>query len=268
MLASLTTLGIGATPGTLVAANGALLDFGKNISGFGTVNTPNNVATPLINNGHIAGNDPNAPITLSGYVKGVGTMDNVNITGTDAPGFSTAAVNRGSVSYNGTLEIEIGGLSPGSGFDQLNHILGAGVADLGGTLDVLLLGGFNPSFGDTFDIITATAVEDTFDLEMLPTLTSALQWIVDYQSSAVSLLVVLAGDFDFNGEVNGFDFLAWQRGESPNPLSQMDLADWEANYGMVAPLSATSAAVPEPSALLLGALASIGLMLPRRCLTR
>jgi len=57
----------------------------------------------------------------------------------------------------------------------------------------------------------------------------------------------IAGDFDFSGEVNGFDFLKWQRGESPNPLSALDLATWEANYGNVASLSTTSTAVPEPS---------------------
>jgi|GEM_PF-1645102 len=50
------------------------------------------------------------------------------------------------------------------------------------------------------------------------------------------------GDFDGNGEVNGFDFLHWQRDPSVGSL-----ADWEANYGTVAPLSATSGAVPEPS---------------------
>jgi len=65
--------------------------------------------------------------------------------------------------------------------------------------------------------------------------------------SSASLLVALAGDFDIDGDVDGFDFLKWQRGESPNPLSASDLADWETNYGTVAPLSATSTAVPEPA---------------------
>jgi len=50
------------------------------------------------------------------------------------------------------------------------------------------------------------------------------------------------GDFNVDGEVNGFDFLEWQRDPSIGSL-----ADWEANYGTVAPLSANSAAVPEPS---------------------
>lgn len=41
----------------------------------------------------------------------------------------------------------------------------------------------------------------------------------------------LVGDFDEDLATNGADFLAWQRGESPNPLSPADLADWQANYG-------------------------------------
>ena len=41
----------------------------------------------------------------------------------------------------------------------------------------------------------------------------------------------ITGDFDLDGDVDGYNFLKWQRGESPNPLSQSDLADWEANYG-------------------------------------
>jgi hypothetical protein len=55
------------------------------------------------------------------------------------------------------------------------------------------------------------------------------------------------GDFDLDGDVDGFDFLKWQRGESPNPLSPSDLADWEANYDNVASLTASSVAVPEPT---------------------
>lgn len=63
----------------------------------------------------------------------------------------------------------------------------------------------------------------------------------------LSPVQALLADFDIDGDVDGADFLTWQRGESPNPLSQSDLADWEANYGTVAPLTATSTTVPEPA---------------------
>jgi hypothetical protein len=62
------------------------------------------------------------------------------------------------------------------------------------------------------------------------------------------------GDFDGDGDVDGRDFLRWQRGQSPNPGSHSDLALWQANYGTgTGSLSAVSAttAVPEPSTLLL-----------------
>ena len=43
----------------------------------------------------------------------------------------------------------------------------------------------------------------------------------------------LPGDFDSNGVVDGLDFLLWQR---KHPSVFFILADWEANYGNVAPL--------------------------------
>jgi hypothetical protein len=58
------------------------------------------------------------------------------------------------------------------------------------------------------------------------------------------------GDFDGDGDVDGRDFLAWQRGESSNPFSAADFAAWQANYA--APLGALTEAVtqvPEPSFL-------------------
>ncbi len=86
----------------------------------------------------------------------------------------------------------------------------------------------------------------------------ALLGVVDDGDSLSSNTIVsfelsanLSADLDEDGDVDGFDFLAWQRGESPIPFSKSDLTDWEANYGMVAPLSATSAAVPEPGSLAL-----------------
>ena len=59
-----------------------------------------------------------------------------------------------------------------------------------------------------------------------------------------SLSTVLPGDFDGDGDVDGVDFLYWQR----NP-GVGNLVDWQANYG--SPTSSSSKVVPEPSALML-----------------
>ena len=58
------------------------------------------------------------------------------------------------------------------------------------------------------------------------------------------------GDFDGDGDVDGRDFLAWQRGQSPTPLSSNDLLDWQSNYGPGA-VQALATSVPEPCSSLL-----------------
>ena len=60
-----------------------------------------------------------------------------------------------------------------------------------------------------------------------------------------------SGDFDEDGDVDGNDFLVWQRGGSPNPLSPADLALWREQYGMSPSVVAAAQAVPEPHSLLL-----------------
>jgi hypothetical protein len=57
------------------------------------------------------------------------------------------------------------------------------------------------------------------------------------------------GDFDEDGDVDGRDFMQWQRGNSPDPLSASDLADWQSNYGFGSLAAIT--AVPEPNCLAL-----------------
>jgi hypothetical protein len=61
---------------------------------------------------------------------------------------------------------------------------------------------------------------------------SALTQMYQFSLSVAALDITHLGDFDNDGEVDGADFLAWQRGESPAPLSSGDLADWQANYGV------------------------------------
>lgn len=70
------------------------------------------------------------------------------------------------------------------------------------------------------------------------------------------------GDFDGDDDVDGRDFLLWQRGGSPTAFSSGDLMDWQNNYG-AGPLVAFTA-VPEPSSLIFASFCLIGLLTRRR----
>jgi hypothetical protein len=71
------------------------------------------------------------------------------------------------------------------------------------------------------------------------------------------------GDFDDDGDVDGRDFLLWQRGESPDELSLGDLQLWQEQYG-TSGLVAGVNAIPEPAGLVGFVLCGMGAML-RRC---
>ena len=198
-------------------------------------------------------------------MKGVGTLDNVVITGTDAPGFSPATVVRGSVAYDGTLQIEIGGASPGS-FDQINHVLGAGTATLGGTLDIDLLGGFIPTPGSSFQFITAAGgISGTFANVLLPTLPDS-SWHLTYTATNVLLQVGLAGDYNLNGTVDAADYIVWRKtlgqtgfalaadGNTNNQIDADDFNVWRANFGQTAGSgsgASGNATIPEPGTQLM-----------------
>jgi autotransporter-associated beta strand protein len=240
--------GVGGSA-SLAAANGMTLDFGSNLTGFGSVDTPNDPLKPFVNNGHIEGDSGAEPITLIGYVKGVGTMNNVVITGTNAPGFSPATVNYGNVEYAGTLEIELAGLGAGN-FDKIVH---TGIAELGGTLDVALISGFVPALGDTFEILTATGgISGTFDTEVLPALTGNLMLDVVYGANTVSLAALLPGDFNVDGNVDAADYVLWRK----NDGTPQGYDAWRANFGATAGGGSAGdalagATVPEPASAVL-----------------
>lgn len=61
---------------------------------------------------------------------------------------------------------------------------------------------------------------------------------------------LLAGDFDQDGDVDGRDFLLWQRGKG-TIYDETDLADWRANYGQSSFDATQGQRIPEPTAWLL-----------------
>ncbi len=281
------TLGASGTPGALVAANGMTLNSGANLTGHGSIDTPDNALTPFVNNGGLTGDSLAVPLTLPGYVKGTGTFDNVRFAGTFAPGLSPASVNLGSAEYDGQLEIEIGGQTAGSEYDQLNHILGDGLAHLGGTLNVSLINDFMPQAGDTFDIlIAAGGVTGTFASTMLPMLTGDLFWDINYGPNLVELAVaapvtVLPGDFNGDGVVDAADYVAWRQGLGTT-FTQSDYNVWRTHFGASgggsgstvsgelspAGTSPFPAGVPEPATALLALSIAPATALFGRCCRR
>ena len=179
VLGSLTVLGSGGMSGTLTAANGFLLEEGKNLTGQGTVNGE------FHNDGHVFGGGTG--VVFNDLVTGIGTASNVTYNGGFSPGHSPAEValsNTANLSASNTLFIELGGLTPGGQFDRLAS---TGTVNVDGTLDVSFINGFVPANGDSFEIIGASAVNGTFDTVNLPTLPLGLEWNVVYAADSVTL---------------------------------------------------------------------------------
>ena len=266
VLGSLTTLGEGVNPGTLVAANGAVIEFGKNLTGYGTVDTPDDAARPLVSNGSIAGESETNRITLSGYVKGVGTCTNVTFAGTYSPGFSPAEVTLGSIEFaeTSTLVIELGGTTAGSEYDLLNA---SGSVELDGVLDVVLIDGFVPELGDTFQVMTFPSVSGDFAQYQGLAVGSGLYLRPSLSSSSLILSLCQPGDLNGDGFVGGADLdivrSFWGQTVTPGNLlhgdpsgdgfvAGDDLDEVRAHWGEGTPPAAD--AVPEPTfwSMLLG----------------
>ncbi|MCI0333394.1 MAG: autotransporter adhesin family protein [Planctomycetes bacterium] len=248
LLGDLTTLGSGASPGTLIAANGAIVDFGNAVTGYGTISSTNTLAKRTIINGVAQGNSMAQPLTFTGYVKGLGSFDNVTFTGTFDPGLSTTIVTAGNLalSSTSTLIIELGGTTPGSGHDQIDA---AGTLALDGTLLVALANGFGPASGNSFDLFNWATSSGMFDTLMLPALSAGLAWNTSqlYVSGVLSIVPGLPGDYNFDGTVDAADYVVWRKG-----FASGNYATWRANFGETASGGAgDSNAVPEPRMLVM-----------------
>jgi cyclophilin family peptidyl-prolyl cis-trans isomerase len=184
--------------------------------------------------------------------------------GTLAPGsqIGPLAVDNYQQFPTGTLAIQIAGTTVGTQYDQVNV---AGLAFLGGTLDVSLAGGFTPKHGDLFHIVTAAGgLVGNFAVGDLPLLTGGLVWGVNRTQNTLALSVTRA-DFNLNGVVDAADYVLWRKtfnqtgtglaadANGDGKVDDTDYQIWRVSYGNVAGTPPASgalagAAVPEPGA--------------------
>lgn len=105
-----------------------------------------------------------------------------------------------------------------------------------------------------------------FDNVLTTAPTQGNLFVFDASLSEVDPTAVENADFDGDGDVDGRDFLIWQRGfgmgtslsqgdaNDDSVVDEADLLIWQAQYGMpIGPLVSNVTTVPEPSALLLTA---------------
>ncbi len=170
----------------------------------------------------------------------------------------------------GQLNISVGGTSAGENYDQL-RVTGAAILD--GLLDVSLPGAsdttYSPLVGDEFEILFAAGgINGKFSEVELPQLDTGLGWDLSYtdpQRVTLSITDFLAnpGDFNFDAEINDEDLAILESGFGNVNASQsqgdtdldgdvdgQDFLSWQRNFTPEV-IEITQAVVPEPMGIVL-----------------
>jgi hypothetical protein len=259
--------GLGSAAAGVVVENGALLQlvgggmFSQSIQLDAGATLEATGANQFASDARLAGR---------GQVVGELVMPGTIVPGDAADSTGSLTISAGmTLAATSELEFRLGGPTAETDFATL-HV--AGAANLAGTLELELLNGFSPSPGNVFELLTADGgVSGMFDEIRLPELADFHWSIVDNPNAfAVQLdanVIVLPGDFNFDGTVNAADYTVWRNGLG-TLYTQDDYTAWKAHFGQTAGGSAGSsrvpAGVPEPTALLLVLLAIAATVATRR----
>ena len=181
-----------------LTGNGTInLSNGANVANAGTLlitadNTFNDAGLGgnVVNTGTMRKQTATGPTTLAGIslTNNGGLIDlqsgTINITGAD-----TFTQNAGS-----TLKIWLNGTTPGTGFGQVSS---AASVNLAGTLEVALVGPYQPVGGDTFRVVAAPAHSGDFTQPYTyPTLANSRTFSDAYDGSG--LLLTVSGNADLS----------------------------------------------------------------------
>lgn len=156
----------------------------------------------------------------NGTLKGPGTLANPNFvnTGTIAPGNSPGILSiTGNFTNQGTLQIELGGTTAGTGYDRLAV---TGNVVLGGNLVITRLPGFTMTAGQTFTFVTGGSVTGTFSSVTWP---AGVTGTITYTATTavINVATVLPLSLiNFSGHaVNSQVVLDWETANEKNTRS-------------------------------------------------
>jgi len=183
----------------------------------------------------------------------------------DSPGSTTITGDYSMVA--GILEIEIGGHTAGSEYDQLAV---DGTATIDGMIDISLINGFEPELGDIFKVLDANILSGEFTgLSEGSTLTAdGVEFDITYLGGGgtnVELVVTGFSDnanFDGDFDVDGDDLTLWESNYGVSVASPADAdhdgdsdgADfliWQRQYTGNITVALPSTSVPEPTSCVL-----------------
>lgn len=203
----------------------------------GTLADDDIVASTIFQEYTVASSDVGRDLKFSFDIKLPG--DYSGSGGEDLSAFALGATNPVSGTATGTAEMFIKTLDPNNSYSETQRV------------DVDVLTGI-PGLSDsawtsytlTFPTITAGQVGNVFQFG-IENFSKHFDPTGVYLDNISMGDAGVAGDFNGDGDVDGRDFLVWQR--NPGIYS---LSEWQSNFGFTSIVPALGA-VPEPSALLL-----------------
>ncbi len=157
-------------------------------------------------------------------------------------------------------------ISDSGTFDALQV---AGGADLSGELSVELLGGYLPTNGLVFPIVTTGSLVS--DLKLVGPHAHRFMLLTGPGEVALQAIGTINGDYNDDGVVDAADYTVWRDNEgsstvlpgdpTPGVVNASDYATWRANYGATASPTASpignQTAAPEPTGCVLLAAATL-----------
>jgi hypothetical protein len=165
-------------------------------------------------------------------------------------GLPTEVMTPATITVQGNVTLSAGATLELNIFSPTNHDVLSVTGSLlaGGTLRVLLDPlAPAPQIGDAFDLFDFASASGAFTSFNLPTLPAGLAWDTNSLLASGTLQVILAGDYNNDGSVDGADFIIWRK---TNIHGQAGFDAWRENFGRTAGSGAASEMVPEPHSVL------------------